>query len=383
VSPRLIRTLSDERLGGRLAIGEAAAFDELYRRYVHRLAAYGTHLLGDASSGDDVAQVALMRAYQALRGGRAPATVRPWLFRIAHNAAIDVVRNSRELAAELPDRPAHRDPHEAGALVAAIAALPPRQQRVYVLRELHGLRMDETAAELGLTAQQVEQSLFAARNRLAEQLVFGERLTCAAVLQLAAGPLSLRERRALKTHVRSCPGCRSALGARRIAPAVLPEWLRTLIATLGGGAPVAVKVGAMVATATVAAGVPLTVERQHPHVHELPILVPVAHVVRHVAVEPKSTPAPVAVPVVATQVAASTPSPRPDVPDHQARRRAEPGDARSSDGGTQPSATTTAPTPPTTTTDGGDGGPSLDSVDGGVAGSSTDSVDSGTSIPGD
>jgi hypothetical protein len=41
-------------------------------------------------------------------------------------------------------------------------ALPDRQRRVYVLRELHGLRIDETAAELGLTAAQVEQSLFAA-----------------------------------------------------------------------------------------------------------------------------------------------------------------------------------------------------------------------------
>jgi DNA-directed RNA polymerase specialized sigma24 family protein len=41
-------------------------------------------------------------------------------------------------------------------LLTAIAALPIRQRRVYVLRELHGLRIDETAAELGLTGQQVE-----------------------------------------------------------------------------------------------------------------------------------------------------------------------------------------------------------------------------------
>jgi uncharacterized membrane protein YgcG len=47
-------------------------------------------------------------------------------------------------------------------LVAAFARWPDRQRRVYVLRELHGLRIDETAAELGLTAAQVEQSLFAA-----------------------------------------------------------------------------------------------------------------------------------------------------------------------------------------------------------------------------
>jgi len=44
---------------------------------------------------------------------------------------------------------------------------------------------DETATELGLTASQVEQSLFAARNRLAEQLVFGDRLNCVTVQRLA------------------------------------------------------------------------------------------------------------------------------------------------------------------------------------------------------
>ena len=56
MSPLFAKRLSDEHLGSRLASGEAAAFDELYRRYAHRLAAYGSHLLGDAASGDDVAQ---------------------------------------------------------------------------------------------------------------------------------------------------------------------------------------------------------------------------------------------------------------------------------------------------------------------------------------
>ena len=60
MSPFLLRRLSDELLGSRLASGEAAAFDELYRRYVHRLAAYGAHLLGDAAAGDDVAQSTLL-----------------------------------------------------------------------------------------------------------------------------------------------------------------------------------------------------------------------------------------------------------------------------------------------------------------------------------
>lgn len=274
MSPILLRRLSDELLGSRLASGEAAAFDELYRRYVHRLSAYGANLLGDAASGDDVAQSTLLKAYGALRDGRLPDRIKPWLFRIAHNTAIDLVVRRRELPeGDLPERATAGGEPVAGALVAALASLPDRQRRVYVLREVHGLRIDETATELGLTAAQVEQSLFAARNRLAEHLVFGDRLNCVAVQRLVAGPLDLDERRALKTHLRSCPGCRSAVGMRGRALGFLPvvslDWLRNLLPGLvSGGAPVAAKVGAVVATASLAAGVPITVERTTQHHHE-------------------------------------------------------------------------------------------------------------------
>ena len=284
MSPLLFRRLSDENLGSRLASGEAAAFDELYRRYAHRLAAYGSHLLGDAASGDDVAQAAMLKAYAALRDGRVPDRMKPWLFRIAHNSAIDLVARRRELSTEtLPEQfSGEREPF-AGALVEALATLPDRQRRVYVLREVHGLRIDETATELGLTAAQVEQSLFAARNRLAEQLVFGDRLNCVTVQRLAAGPLDSSERRALKTHLRACQECRQTMGVRGRALTFFPtgaglEWLRGLGAGLiGGGAPVAAKVGAVFATATIVGGGTVAVERaQHPRAPR-PVTLNVVH----------------------------------------------------------------------------------------------------------
>jgi RNA polymerase sigma factor (sigma-70 family) len=297
VSPFLLRRCSDEALGGRLASGEAAAFDELYRRYVHRLAAYGAHLLGDPAAGDDIAQTTLLKAYNALRAGGVPARVKPWLYRIAHNTAIDLVARRREIpAAELPEQASPAPDQNGGALVAALAALPERQRGVYVLREVHGLRIDETAAELGLTTAQVEQSLFAARNRLAELLVFGDRLNCVTVQRLAAGPLDTDERRALKTHLRSCASCRTELGMRGRALGLIPEhafdWLRGLFATLaGGGAPAAAKVGALVASASFAAGAPITVERTN---HRAPLPHPPApKVVRQ---------APAQQPIAATRV---------------------------------------------------------------------------------
>ena len=289
MSPLLFKRLSDESLGCRLASGEAAAFDELYRRYSNRLAAYGSHLLGDAGSGDDVAQATMLKAYAALRKGRVPNHMKPWLFRIAHNVAIDLVVRRRELPSDdLPEAPSiDREPF-AGALVEALATLPDRQRRVYVLREVHGLRIDETAAELGLTAEQVEQSLFAARNRLAEQLVFGDRVNCVTVQRLAAGPLDTSERRALKTHFRTCHSCRETAGLRGRALTILPggvglEWLRNLgTGLVGAGSPAAAKVGAVVATATIVGGGTVAVDqtgRHHAHRAELRLVrtTPVAH----------------------------------------------------------------------------------------------------------
>ncbi|MFL5928853.1 MAG: sigma-70 family RNA polymerase sigma factor [Gaiellaceae bacterium] len=300
MSPLFFKRLSDEILGSRLASGEAAAFDELYRRYANRLAAYGAHLLGDAGLGDDVAQATMLKAYGALREGRVPNKMKPWLFRIAHNAAIDLVVRRRELpSADLPESPTgDREPY-AGTLVAALATLPDRQRRAYVLREVHGLRVDETAAELGLTTAQVEQALFAARNRLAEQLVFGDRLNCVTVQRLAAGPLDAEERRALKTHLRTCGACRQTLGLRGRALSVFPagmslDWLPRLgTALLGGGAPAAAKVGAVVATATIAAGGTVAVEtgRFHAHRPVVPRARPVVEAAPAAQLRPAAQPA--------------------------------------------------------------------------------------------
>jgi RNA polymerase sigma factor (sigma-70 family) len=303
VSPLLLRRLSDESLGRRLAVGEAAAFDELYRRYVNRLAAYGAHLLGDAAAGDDVAQSTLFKVYGTLRDGRVPDHVKPWLYRVAHNTAVDLLARRRELPVDgLPERAAPAGETTTGALVAALASLPERQRHVYIMREVHGLRIDETAVELGLTGAQVEQALFAARNRLAEHLVFGDRLNCVAVQRLASGPLDRDERRALRTHLRSCPDCRRAVGSGGRPLGLVPvdalAWLRALPGLLaGGGAPAAVKVGAVVATATLAGGAPIAyvIHQEHNprrvaapapvHVHTRP---PVRHVtaVRRVATPP-------------------------------------------------------------------------------------------------
>jgi len=263
----MLRRFTDEELTARLRAGDAAAFDELYRRYAAKLGAYGGRLVGDRTLGEDVAQAALTNAYQALRRGTEPRFVKAWLYRIARNCALELLERRRELLPGETEEQATFDDGNAnhatrGELLHAIQALPERQQSVFLLRELKGLRIDDIAAELGLSSNQVEQSLFAARNRLAEFLIFGGRLNCETLEQLDVDALGRHGKRALKAHLRGCAGCRAsapvAFGKVGIGIALLPAqlfglargWVTSLI---GAGAAPAAKVAAVAAAGAVAA----------------------------------------------------------------------------------------------------------------------------------
>jgi hypothetical protein len=149
-------------------------------------------------------------------------------------------------------------------LIAALQELPDRQRHAYLLREVHGLHVKEIAERLALTSEQVEQALFAARNRLAEHLVFGDRLSCEAVSALDWAALARNERRALRGHLRACGSCRATVSTGRFgafSPLGFLAGLRQSAAGLlsGSGAPAATaaKVGAIAATAAISVGIPV------------------------------------------------------------------------------------------------------------------------------
>ena len=258
---------SDEELARRAGVGDAEEFEELYRRYARPLTAYAARTLRDSSAAEDVAQSALLNAYQALRRGSVPENTRAWLYRATRNAALDAIERRGEIV-ELDEEQGggSEDPVDARAarddLLAAVRTLPERQRDVFVLRELRGLRVGEIADALDLAVEQVEQALFAARNRLAEQLVYGERLNCASVQSLDRARLSRAERRAVKSHVRACPSCRSAPASLRVGAVTSAlELVRNAVALLltGGGAA---KTAAVVAAAAAVGATPM-VAREH------------------------------------------------------------------------------------------------------------------------
>ncbi len=143
--------------------GSAEAFAELFRRHwprAHRAAWLVVH---DATAAEDVAQEAFLAAVRALDRFDRRRPFGPWLHRIVVNRAIDYAR-ARELRREVADagiEPAAIDRADAPGddVLVALAALPPDQRAVIVMRHLLGFTPGEIASALELPRGTVNSRL--------------------------------------------------------------------------------------------------------------------------------------------------------------------------------------------------------------------------------
>jgi RNA polymerase sigma-70 factor, ECF subfamily len=143
--------------------GSAEAFAELFRRHwprAHRAAWLVVH---DATAAEDVAQEAFLAAVRSLDRFDRRRPFGPWLHRIVVNRAIDYAR-ARELRREVADlgvETAAMDRSQAPGedVLAALAALPPDQRAVIVMRHLLGFTPGEIASALGLPRGTVNSRL--------------------------------------------------------------------------------------------------------------------------------------------------------------------------------------------------------------------------------
>jgi RNA polymerase sigma factor (sigma-70 family) len=152
-----------------------AAASEL-RPQLHR---YCARLMGSVIDGEDVVQDAFARALVAIDEAEAPPSLRPWLFRIAHNRALDLLRSRAvraaepiEAASEVAD-PEIPDPVEVmmrreavETAVSRFAELPTVQRSVVILKDVLDQSLDEIAAMLDLTVNAVKAHLARGRTRL-------------------------------------------------------------------------------------------------------------------------------------------------------------------------------------------------------------------------
>jgi RNA polymerase sigma factor (sigma-70 family) len=169
-----LRHESDDRLVSLTRAGSERAFAEIMRRYQRPLYLFCLQFLG-AGRSEDAVQQAFLQAFVALRdGAHREIALRPWLYRIARNCSIDLLRKQGsdhdELDPEYDGRSGAEgrveQKEELARIVAAILALPERQRRALTLRELEGRSYGEISAELGHTDSGVRQLIFRARTTL-------------------------------------------------------------------------------------------------------------------------------------------------------------------------------------------------------------------------
>jgi RNA polymerase sigma factor (sigma-70 family) len=170
--------LTDEQLVARFRAGDDAAFSEIHRRFRSALTAFARRMLhGSGHDADDVVQDAFIRAYRGLRATDRPMVLRPWLYMIVRNRALDELRTPQRADAyddelrmrAVPDAdPAQRcaDRDEMRFIVAEIARLPERQRMALVLREFDGRTHAETAEALQTTVPATKSLIIRARSNL-------------------------------------------------------------------------------------------------------------------------------------------------------------------------------------------------------------------------
>ena len=169
----VLSTQSDERLVDLVRAGSDPAFETIVERYRRPLMRYVSRIL-PPERAEDVVQQSFVKAYEAMRRDAATLQLRPWLYRIAHNNALNALRDRGLRHAELDDRlDGVERPDQAleraqglRELVVAVQALPARQRDAILLRELEGRSYEEIAAALGVTNGAVRQLLNRARHSL-------------------------------------------------------------------------------------------------------------------------------------------------------------------------------------------------------------------------
>lgn len=179
----------DIELAEKVAHGDEEAFTTLMRRYQRPILNFVYRMIGDATEAQDVAQDVFVRAYRSL----SKTTFRPtngqwstWLFQIARNAAIDVLRRKQRRPTESLDAMIVAPPSASGGertavddivaretgkqVAAAIARLPEDQRTAIILSEYEGLPDARIAVVMNCSRKSVEARLYRARRFLRRKL---------------------------------------------------------------------------------------------------------------------------------------------------------------------------------------------------------------------
>ena len=182
--------LDDAQLVSRALAGSEDAYREIVVRFQRPIYSLILRMVRDTGQAEDLAQEVFVKAFGALENFDRSRKFSSWLFKIAHNAAIDQLRRREletvpletpvdehpDLLAVLADRQGETPEAAlarrslARAIEEAVGCLRPRYREVVILRFQEGLAYEEIAAVTGLPLGTVKTHLFRARKALSKHL---------------------------------------------------------------------------------------------------------------------------------------------------------------------------------------------------------------------
>jgi RNA polymerase sigma-70 factor, ECF subfamily len=186
-----VSMVADCDLVTRAIAGREDGFEELVRRYQRPIAAYVYRMVGDYEAALDLTQEVFIKVYASLARYRSEYKFSTWIYKIAHNAAVDHLRrhSTREQALaqvnqadgeqyELPIESGRLSPEQESEkaerraeIETVVRALPAAYRELIVLRHSHDLSYDEIAEVMGLPLGTVKNRLFRAREIMRQQFV--------------------------------------------------------------------------------------------------------------------------------------------------------------------------------------------------------------------
>jgi RNA polymerase sigma factor (sigma-70 family) len=212
-SRRLLAPLSDERLVEQVRRGNVSAFEAIYDRHHRGILGFCRHMLASVEEAEDAVQHTFIQAYDSIRRSERELKLKAWLYAIARNRCLSILRARREQAAELAEIPTAglseevQQRAELRELLGDLRDLPEPQRAALVLSEMGDLSHADIATVVGCEVKQVKALVFQARSSLIETR--NARATpCHEIReQLATATGGALRRGPLRRHLKHCERC--------------------------------------------------------------------------------------------------------------------------------------------------------------------------------
>jgi RNA polymerase sigma-70 factor, ECF subfamily len=172
---------ADLELAARVRAGDGGAFEELYQQHAARLYNLAYRMAGGPSEADDLLQDIFLLAYRKLGSFRGESSLGTWLYRLAMNHCLDVLRSRHARMGQQTDSLDEEGAVEVAAapplaavsrldLERAIATLPPACRAAFLLHDVEGFGHQEIGSILGISEGTSKSQVHKARLRIRNYL---------------------------------------------------------------------------------------------------------------------------------------------------------------------------------------------------------------------